>query len=184
MPEANIILVHGQMPERELEDRMLRFTHGEADVLLCTTIIESGLDVPRANTILIDRADALGLAQLYQLRGRVGRSNQARLRVPADPRTKPFSHRTPRSDSRRSRIFPSSARASGSPTWTSRFAVRATCSARSSHGNLAAVGYETYTEMLQETMDELRGKAVQHEVDPEIRSRRTREVCPTTTCRT
>ena len=65
---------------------MLAFVRGESDVLLCTTIIESGLDMPRANTILIDRADALGLAQLYQLRGRVGRSRPARLRLPADPR--------------------------------------------------------------------------------------------------
>ena len=61
VPEARVLVAHGQMRERELEDRMLRFMHGEADVLLCTTIIESGLDIPRANTILINRADALGL---------------------------------------------------------------------------------------------------------------------------
>jgi transcription-repair coupling factor (superfamily II helicase) len=63
-------------PERELEKRTLAFMHGQADVLLCTTIIESGVDNPRANTIIVNRADALGLAQLYQLRGRVGRSTQ------------------------------------------------------------------------------------------------------------
>ena len=76
VPEAKVIVTHGQLPERELEKRTLAFMHGEADVLLCTTIIESGVDNPRANTIIIDRADHLGLAQLYQLRGRVGRSAQ------------------------------------------------------------------------------------------------------------
>ena len=76
VPEVKVLVAHGQMKERDLEERMMAFMKGEADVLLCTTIIESGLDIPRANTILINRADALGLAQLYQLRGRVGRSDQ------------------------------------------------------------------------------------------------------------
>jgi transcription-repair coupling factor (superfamily II helicase) len=76
VPEAKVIVAHGQLPERELEKRTLGFMHGQADVLLCTTIIESGVDNPRANTIIVNRADALGLAQLYQLRGRVGRSTQ------------------------------------------------------------------------------------------------------------
>ena len=67
VPEVKIIVAHGQLKERELEDKMFAFLHGEADVLLCTTIIESGLDIPRANTIIINRAHALGLAQLYQL---------------------------------------------------------------------------------------------------------------------
>lgn len=75
LPEARIITGHGQMPEDELEDVMAKFVRGDADVLLCTTIIESGLDIPNANTIIIDRADRFGLADLYQLRGRVGRSN-------------------------------------------------------------------------------------------------------------
>ena len=74
VPEARFVVAHGQMPERELEKTMLRFTHDEADVLVTTTLIENGLDIPRANTILVNRADRLGLAQLYQLRGRVGRS--------------------------------------------------------------------------------------------------------------
>lgn len=75
VPEANIVIGHGQMPEEQLEDVMAAFARGEYDVLLCTTIIESGLDIPNANTIIIDRADMFGLAQLYQLRGRVGRSS-------------------------------------------------------------------------------------------------------------
>ena len=75
-PEARIGIAHGQMAEGELAKRMEEFTHGEMDILLCTSIIESGLDIPNANTLIVDRADTFGLAQLYQLRGRVGRGAQ------------------------------------------------------------------------------------------------------------
>jgi transcription-repair coupling factor (superfamily II helicase) len=75
LPELRFLVVHGQLPERELEERMLSFLAGDADVLVTTTIIESGLDIPQANTLIVERADALGLAQLYQIRGRVGRSD-------------------------------------------------------------------------------------------------------------
>jgi transcription-repair coupling factor (superfamily II helicase) len=74
-PDLRFLVVHGQLPERELEERMLSFLAGDADVLVTTTIIESGLDIPQANTLIVERADALGLAQLYQIRGRVGRSD-------------------------------------------------------------------------------------------------------------
>ncbi|MCB0047706.1 MAG: transcription-repair coupling factor [Caldilineaceae bacterium] len=73
-PEAAVAMAHGQMGERQLEETMLRFADGDIDVLVCTTIVENGLDIPNANTIIINRADHFGLAQLYQLRGRVGRS--------------------------------------------------------------------------------------------------------------
>jgi transcription-repair coupling factor (superfamily II helicase) len=76
VPEASIGIAHGQMPENELADVMHAFTNGHIDVLLCTSIIESGLDIPNANTLIVDRADTFGLAQLYQLRGRVGRGAQ------------------------------------------------------------------------------------------------------------
>ncbi|MCX8061834.1 MAG: transcription-repair coupling factor [Anaerolineales bacterium] len=76
VPEARIAVAHGQMPEKELAERMRQFTQGEVDVLLTTSIIESGLDIPNANTLIVDRADTFGLAQLYQLRGRVGRGAQ------------------------------------------------------------------------------------------------------------
>src|SRR5439155_27340963 len=72
-PDLRFLVAHGQMPERELEDKMLTFLAGDADVLVSTTIIESGIDIPQANTLIVERADALGLAQLYQIRGRVGR---------------------------------------------------------------------------------------------------------------
>ena len=75
VPEARIGIAHGQMPERELEQVMLDFYHQRFNVLVCTTIIETGIDVPTANTIIINRADKFGLAQLHQLRGRVGRSH-------------------------------------------------------------------------------------------------------------
>ena len=77
LPDLRFLVVHGQMPERELEKRMLSFLAGDADVLVSTTIIESGLDIPQANTLVVERADMLGLAQLYQIRGRVGRSDLA-----------------------------------------------------------------------------------------------------------
>ena len=77
LPEAAVATAHGQMPERELEQVMLDFYHNRCNVLICTTIIESGIDIPSANTIIINRADRLGLAQLYQLRGRVGRSHHS-----------------------------------------------------------------------------------------------------------
>src|SRR3712207_2236306 len=76
-PELRSLVVHGQLPERELEERMLAFLAGDADVLVSTAIIESGIDIPHANTLIVERADALGLAQLYQIRGRVGRSDVA-----------------------------------------------------------------------------------------------------------
>src|ERR1700680_3334670 len=69
-------VAHGQLEERELEGRMLNFLRGDADVLVCTSIIESGIDIPQANTLIVERADAFGLAQLYQIRGRVGRSRE------------------------------------------------------------------------------------------------------------
>ena len=75
-PEARIEVAHGQMEERDLEMRMLAFLRGEADVLVCTSIIESGIDIPQANTLIVERADTFGLAQLYQVRGRVGRSRE------------------------------------------------------------------------------------------------------------
>ena len=87
VPEARVAVAHGQMPESELEKVMLAFVEGRADVLVATTIIENGLDIPRANTMIINRADRYGLAQLYQLRGRVGRSERrasAFLMVPPD----------------------------------------------------------------------------------------------------
>ena len=76
VPECSVTVAHGQMAPNELEKAMLKFANGEIDVLVCTTIIESGIDIPNANSIIINRADSFGLSQLYQLRGRVGRSTK------------------------------------------------------------------------------------------------------------
>ncbi len=169
VPEAKVIVAHGQMRERDLEDRMLRFMHGEADVLLCTTIIESGIDNPRANTILINRADTLGLAQIYQLRGRVGRSKQrayAYLMIPG-------SEEALTADARRrlEAIQELSELGSGFRLANMDLEIRGAGNllGPEQSGCLAAVGYETYLSMLEQTVDELRGKPHEAEVDPEIR---------------
>jgi transcription-repair coupling factor (superfamily II helicase) len=168
VPEAKVIVAHGQMRERDLEERTLRFMHGESDVLLCTTIIESGLDNPRTNTILVNRADALGLAQLYQLRGRVGRSSQrayAYLLIPGQEALTADAQR------RLEAIQNLSELGSGFRLANLDLEIRGAGNLLGAEqsGNLAAVGYETYMEMLQETMDELRGEAHEAEIDPEIR---------------
>jgi len=169
VPEAKVIVAHGQMKERELENRMLRFMHGEADVLLCTTIIESGIDNPRANTILINRADTFGLAQIYQLRGRVGRSKQrayAYLMIPG-------SEDALTSDARRrlEAIQDLSELGSGFRLANMDLEIRGAGNllGPEQSGCLATVGYETYVRMLEEIMDELRGKSHETEIDPEIR---------------
>ena len=169
VPEVSVIVAHGQMKERELEDKMLAFQHGEADVLLCTTIIESGIDIPRANTMLIDRADALGLAQLYQLRGRVGRGGHrayAYLLIPIQEDALP-------SDAQRrlEAIQDLSELGSGFRLANMDLEIRGAGNLLGGEqsGNLMAVGYETYMELLEETVEELRGKIREHEVDPEIR---------------
>jgi transcription-repair coupling factor (superfamily II helicase) len=168
IPEARVLVAHGQMREHELEERMLRFLRGEADVLLCTTIIESGLDIPRANTILIDRADALGLAQLYQLRGRVGRSHQ---RAYAYLMTPPEELLSQDAQKRLAAIQELAELGSGFRLANMDLEIRGAGDllGPQQSGTLAAVGFDTYMEMLQDTIDELRGKLREAEVDPEIR---------------
>ncbi len=168
VPEVKVLVAHGQMRERELEDRMLAFLHGEAEVLLCTTIIESGLDIPRANTIVIDRGDHLGLAQLYQLRGRVGRSNQRAYCYILSPGEDAL---TPDARRRLEAIQDLTELGSGFRLANMDLEIRGAGNLLGAEqsGNLAAVGYETYMDMLLETVRELRGKVVETRVDPEIR---------------
>ena len=130
VPEATIVVGHGQMGEEELERAMLGFVERRFDVLLATTIVENGLDIPNANTIIINRADRYGLSQLYQLRGRVGRSDRAAyayLLIPPQESLSPVA-RNALPPSRSSAI---SAAASASPRWISRFVARAISSAAS-----------------------------------------------------
>ena len=169
VPEVKVIVAHGQMKESDLEDRMHAFIRGDAEVLLCTTIVESGLDIPRANTILIDRADALGLAQLYQLRGRVGRSNRrayAYLLIPTQLGSL-------RGDSQRrlDAIQDLTELGSGFRLANMDLEIRGAGDLLGGEqsGNLRAVGYETYMEMLEQTIEELRGNIPENAIDPEIR---------------
>ncbi|HEX2484544.1 MAG TPA: transcription-repair coupling factor, partial [Myxococcota bacterium] len=168
VPEVRLLVAHGQMSERELEDRMLAFLRCDADVLLCTTIIESGLDMPRVNTILIDRADALGLAQLYQLRGRVGRSQKrayAYLLVPGEEALTVEARR------RLEAIQDLADLGSGFRLANLDLEIRGAGNllGKEQSGQLGAVGYETYMELLEEAVAELRGAARPPVVDPEIR---------------
>jgi transcription-repair coupling factor (superfamily II helicase) len=141
---------------------------GEADVLLCTTIIESGLDIPRANTIIVNRAHTLGLAQLYQLRGRVGRSSHrayAYLLVPGHDAM------TEDAERRLEAIQDLSELGSGFRLANMDLEIRGAGNLLGAEqsGNLQAVGYETYMEMLEESVEELRGEIHDEEIDPEIR---------------
>ena len=131
-PGLRFLVAHGQMAERELEERMHAFLAGDADVLVSTTIIESGIDIPQANTLIVERADTLGLAQLYQIRGRVGRSDVTAHAYLFYPDASRADRRRRARGSRRSPTTPSSAPASRSRCATSRSAARATCSAPSS----------------------------------------------------
>jgi len=168
VPEVRVLVAHGQMPERELEEKMLAFVRGDHDVLLCTTIIESGLDLPRVNTILIDRADALGLAQLYQLRGRVGRSRHrayAYLLIPGEQAL------TREATQRLEAIQDLAALGSGFRLASMDLEIRGAGNllGAEQHGNLAAVGFDTYLELLEEAIETLRGHTTTARIDPEIR---------------
>lgn len=168
VPEVRVIVAHGQMKEKDLENRMHAFLGGEAEVLLCSTIIESGLDIPRANTIIINRADALGLAQLYQLRGRVGRSSRrayAYLLIPA-----PLGSLKQDAQRRLEAIQDLTELGSGFKLANMDLEIRGAGDllGNEQSGNLRVVGYETYMEMLQETIDELRGHVHEEFIDPEI----------------
>lgn len=169
VPEVKIMVAHGQMKERQLEDRIHGFLRKEADVLLCTTIIESGVDMPNVNTILVNRADALGLAQLYQLRGRVGRSPRrayAYLLVPTE-----LGSLSGDAQKRLEAIQDLSELGAGFRLANLDLEIRGAGDLLGSEqsGNLRSVGYETYMEMLEETIEELSGQAHEEWIDPEIK---------------
>ena len=169
VPEVSVMVAHGQMKERMLEDRIHAFLRKEADVLLCTTIIESGIDMPNVNTILVNRADALGLAQLYQLRGRVGRSSRrayAYLLVPTQ-----LGSLSGDAQKRLEAIQDLSELGAGFRLANLDLEIRGAGDLLGSEqsGNLRSVGYETYMEMLEETIHELSGQAHEEWIDPEIK---------------
>jgi transcription-repair coupling factor (superfamily II helicase) len=152
LPDARFVVGHGQMPEGALEKVMITFAAGEADVLVSTTIIESGLDIPNANTIIIDRADTLGLAQLYQLRGRVGRSSRRAYAYLL------YRRRERLSDEARKRlqaIFNASELGAGFQIALSDLEIRGAGNILGGEqsGHMAAVGFDLYSRMLAEAVE-------------------------------
>jgi transcription-repair coupling factor (superfamily II helicase) len=168
IPEASLAIAHGQMKERELERVMLQFVKGEFNLLLCTSIIESGLDIPAANTILINHAEQFGLADLYQLRGRVGRGGQqayAYLLIPGDLAV-------PRDAMRRLRAIQElSELGSGFKLSMQDLEIRGAGNllGRTQSGHITAVGYELYSQLMEKAVRELKGEEVVEEITPEIR---------------
>jgi transcription-repair coupling factor (superfamily II helicase) len=157
VPKARVVVGHGQMSERELESVMLKFMHGEADVLVSSTIVENGLDNPRANTIIINRADRLGLSELYQLRGRVGRSNQrayAFLLVPQDRTLTPLARQ------RLAALKEFSELGAGFRIAALDLELRGAGNllGGQQHGHIDAVGFDLYSKMLERAVAELRGE--------------------------
>ena len=159
VPRAKVAIGHGQMPEGLLERVMLDFDGGRFDVLVCTTIIESGLDIPNSNTIIIARADALGLAQLYQLRGRVGRSDRRAYAYLLHRRGQPLSSVARK---RLHAIFSASDLGAGYQIALSDLEIRGAGNilGPEQHGHMAAVGFELYTRMLAEAVEVRRGRVV------------------------
>ena len=153
LPSARIIVGHGQMPEGSLERVMITFARGDYDVLVCTTIIESGLDIPNANTIIIDRADALGLAQLYQLRGRVGRSSR---RAYAYLLYRRKERLTDIARKRLQAVFNASELGAGFQIALADLEIRGAGEilGGEQHGHMSAVGFDLYTRMLAEAVEE------------------------------
>jgi transcription-repair coupling factor (superfamily II helicase) len=165
VPKARVVVGHGQMGEKELESAMLKFIRDEADVLIATTIVENGLDIPRANTILINRADRLGLAELYQLRGRVGRSSQrayAYLLVPPETTLSEIARK------RLSAMKEFSELGAGFRIAALDLELRGAGNmlGRQQHGHIEAIGFDMYCQMLERAVSKLKGE----ESAPDLRT--------------
>jgi transcription-repair coupling factor (superfamily II helicase) len=158
VPELRVGVAHGQMPERRLEDVMMKFLHGDFDVLVSTTIIESGLDIPQANTLVVERADALGLAQLYQIRGRVGRSDAVAHAYLFYPDRRELSEEARH---RLSTLADYTELGSGYRIAMRDLELRGAGNLLGDEqsGHVAAVGFELYCELLAEAVAELQGRA-------------------------
>jgi transcription-repair coupling factor (superfamily II helicase) len=170
IPEARIGIGHGQMNEHQLENVMRDFIENRINLLVCTAIIESGLDIPNANTMVINRADHFGLAQLYQLRGRVGRSRQkayAYLLIPGE-------HIITREAKRRIEALQELVDTESGGGFKLAMADLEHRGAgnllgREQHGEITAVGFELYTEMMEQAIHELRGEPQRPDFEPELR---------------
>jgi transcription-repair coupling factor (superfamily II helicase) len=166
-PKARIIVGHGQMSEGELEKVMLKFMHHEADILVATTIIENGLDIPLCNTILINRADRLGLSELYQLRGRVGRSNRrayAYLLIPREVELTPIARR------RLAALKEFSDLGAGFKIAALDLELRGAGNLLGGEqsGHIETVGFELYTQMLERAVREMKGEGAADEAETQL----------------
>jgi transcription-repair coupling factor (superfamily II helicase) len=167
VPPARIIVGHGQMSEGELEKVMLKFMHHEADILVSTTIIENGLDIPLCNTILINRADRLGLSELYQLRGRVGRSSRrayAYLMLPPEIELTPIARR------RLAALKEFSDLGAGFKIAALDLELRGAGNMLGGEqsGHIEAIGFELYTQMLERAVREMKGEAAADEAETQL----------------
>jgi transcription-repair coupling factor (superfamily II helicase) len=167
VPEARFAVAHGRMPEAQLERVMFDFAQQRIDALVCTTIIESGLDVTNANTILINRADRFGLAQIYQLRGRVGRGDEqayAYLFIPNE------SIVTKDAQKRLKVLMEHSDLGSGFQIAMSDLKIRGggTILGASQSGHIAAVGYDMFLKLMESSISEMKGEPLQEDLEPEI----------------
>jgi transcription-repair coupling factor (superfamily II helicase) len=167
VPKARIIIGHGQMSEGELEKVMLKFMHHEADILVATTIIENGLDIPLCNTIIINRADRFGLSELYQLRGRVGRSNRrayAYLLIPADIELTPIARR------RLAALKEFSDLGAGFKIAALDLELRGAGNLLGGEqsGHIEAIGFELYTQMLDRAVREMKGESAVEEAATQL----------------
>ncbi len=167
VPKARVAVGHGQMSEGELEKVMLKFMHHEADILVATTIIENGLDIPLCNTILINRADRLGLSELYQLRGRVGRSNRrayAYLLLPSEIELTPIARR------RLAALKEFSDLGAGFKIAALDLELRGAGNLLGGEqsGHIEAIGFELYTQMLERAVREMKGEAAPDEAETQL----------------
>ncbi|NQU96012.1 MAG: transcription-repair coupling factor [Chloroflexi bacterium] len=155
VPEATVRVGHGQMPEAELESVMADFTDGKFDVLVCTTIIESGIDLPNVNTLIVDRADTFGLSQLYQLRGRIGRGSNRAYAYLMVPRGKQL---TEAAEQRLNTILAATELGAGFQIAMRDLEIRGAGNILGSEqsGHIAAIGFELYTRLLQQAVKEYR----------------------------
>ena len=167
LPNARIAIAHGQMKPALLDQTMTDFVEGAYDVLCSTAIVESGLDIPRANTMLVDRADTLGLAQVYQLRGRVGRSDQ---RAYCYLITPPPNQMSEESRIRMEALARFSGLGAGFRVATLDMELRGAGNLLGSEqsGNASLVGFDMFVQMLNEAVSELKGEPLQSEIDPEL----------------
>jgi transcription-repair coupling factor (superfamily II helicase) len=159
VPHASIAVGHGQLPEEELEKVMLDFAAGRYDVLVCSTIIESGLDIPNVNTIIVNQAENLGLAQLYQLRGRVGRGANRAYAYFLTPKNRQLSEVA---EKRLRTIFEATDLGAGYRIALKDLEIRGAGNllGAEQHGNVAAVGFHLFTQLLAEAVKELKGEPI------------------------